>query len=61
MRLRQREAFKERWEDKDGAEISLHGRLEASEERDMRLRQRGREKPSRRDGKMRRGVSYKGD
>jgi hypothetical protein len=31
------------------------------EEREMRLRQRGREKSSRRDGKMRRGVSYKGD
>ena len=58
-----RGAFEERWGDEEGAESSLHGRLEASREswRDEEVAER--QEPSRIHGEMRRRrrVAYKGD
>ena len=59
----QRVAFNERWRDDEGAESSLHGRLEASKESWRDEEAAERQEPSRIHGEMRRGqrVGYMGD
>ena len=60
---RQLGSFEERWRDEEGAESSLHGRLEASKERRRDENAREMQEPLRSVGVMRRlrRVAYKGD